>query len=847
VECDVERYRDNDANFEMGRILGSHSNHAKFGPTDSQVGAVFAKAIREINVGKCIDVSRDVAGRSANEDLLSEDFAGIRRKDGAAVGSRTNDHTTLQWFEGNGTSTEVGETYDTVRSLEIDETGISGNGLGDADGFDGWSTTRRNLQVIPEHDYFSRPSKRTQPGNGPVLGSLEDCQDGPSSSSVYRHNLLERRGLETSKHAPGGVEQEGLRQPNRSFACPTVGRVLTTFPEEGLCRVIGMHGDGGPGVGGQHQLDPQAQDRFRAAIYDDALHVNPAVQVRHDVRDSEDRPPHSRKIVLAETVKRIIEGRHTGAIPGYRHQRYKDANKWPAHCPAVETIRLDDLLQDPRFPKELAQRIKLLLSGESDYKLDTNTARSRESNFHEIDPIEDMLRVGVIEVADEEDSVNCVVFLIPEPAKYRWRIITWPLMDNQSIIYEWSPLAVQADVLEFGDDVQAMGNEVGCSFDLKVSFYQIELERLQRRRFVFSCKGKTYRMVRLPMGWRPSAEIMQLLLQGISRMALQPGARIGFRVHVDNVLFIGPVKDIQATFRKFERICAEFNVTLGTVCSPSARIAFHSVVLNFNTRTISLADRAIAKLIIVKKSFERHLRTCGRAAPWKLLEEDSLENSHSGATHYPLLKALALLTYYARIGFEGSNFQRGCMADHWALMQLVRGAATATQSGAKSVLVTKQVCIRALTLLQVIPRNFCPSRVYAGRPYFNLFTDASTTGAGFVINNAPHIKDKTWIWSKPYPRPDQMATAELAAIFLAISSIPPGTCIALFSDSTPALGALRRGYSPSRLVNSWVSRIWHTSRSQSIAIARLEYVSTLENPADEGSRAGTGTTANWHP
>jgi hypothetical protein len=75
--------------------------------------------------------------------------------------------------------------------------------------------------------------------------------------------LLERRGLEITKHATGGNQQDTLaRESRREFTGTEERRMLAPFAQERLCRDIGLSGDGGRGTGSQHQLDLQAQDHF---------------------------------------------------------------------------------------------------------------------------------------------------------------------------------------------------------------------------------------------------------------------------------------------------------------------------------------------------------------------------------------------------------------------------------------------------------------------------------------------------------------------------------------------------------------------------------------------------------
>jgi hypothetical protein len=178
-----------------------------------------------------------------------------------------------------------------------------------------------------------------------------------------------------------------------------------------------------------------------------------------------------------------------------------------------------------------------------------------------------MIITSVIEEVDKCSVVNCVLFLLAAPNKQRWRIITWPYEHNAQIEYTWSDLTDQADIIDIIKDIES-----------ECSFYQIEIPEELRNLFIFETEDKKkFRMRRLPMGWRPSAEILQILLQGLAAMAIGESS-VRARIHVDNVFFHGNLKEVVEVHKRFIAICLKYRVTCGDIQLPHIITQFHSSV-----------------------------------------------------------------------------------------------------------------------------------------------------------------------------------------------------------------------------------------------------------------------------
>jgi len=130
--------------------------------------------------------------------------------------------------------------------------------------------------------------------------------------------------------------------------------------------------------------------------------------------------------------------------------------------------------------------------------------------------VQALLNANVAEEAAPSLPATAAMFLVPEPAKTRARIITWTIATNQ-IAYdsEFSLKSVETIVEEVRPETWAL------TADLCAAFYQVLIPLPCRHRFVFSHKNKLYQMCRLPMGARQSAEIVQTLLPIIVQTAIR--------------------------------------------------------------------------------------------------------------------------------------------------------------------------------------------------------------------------------------------------------------------------------------------------------------------------------------
>jgi hypothetical protein len=446
------------------------------------------------------------------------------------------------------------------------------------------------------------------------------------------------------------------------------------------------------------------------------------------------------------------------------------------------------------------------------------------------------------ECPNQNDTVNTVVFLTPEMEKERNRIITWTIIANMLMQYEWDhEVAHQADIIDIVQDVY---HQAGAAFDLKCSFYQVLLETEMRRAFVFQCFGKKYRFCRLPMGFVPSAEIMQLITQALGAAVKKAVPKITYRVHVDNILFTGDFDDVAQAIAEANAVARRWNITFSEDClTPKNEVKFHAVILNFTNRTAQISPKGEKRLNSIAEFTNRMIQHA--------TDRDShLVSLPIRKGDWPLIKLVSTLTFWGRTIFKGSAWQAGDWAAHFQILQLVRSVAHAFAIGAKSYSMNVEALrrLRAFTIKLQKTNIVQIPNMNNTETICKIATDASCTGGGFILYLSGEWGSRLSVpfpWLSPIAAKD-IGTYEVKAIATALASIPQNfwdsvggnnmKVIETESDSTVAIGAIEKGYSPVAAINSLVAVILSLGRKYKFRLA-LKHVRTTILEADVVSRA----------
>ena len=443
--------------------------------------------------------------------------------------------------------------------------------------------------------------------------------------------------------------------------------------------------------------------------------------------------------------------------------------------------------------------------------------------------IRQMLKAQVITEAAHDDVVNSIIFLVPEPLKGRNRIIAWPLWANQEE-YEWChEVAIQTDIVDLLSELHT--DNYAAVFDLRCSFYQIDISQATKA-FVFEVDGHKYKWTRLPMGYSASAEIMQLVSQAIAQRATQ-ATSVKAIVHVDNILYIGNYAEVQQAITNTLNIAEQYKFTFSeTSITPSRQVTFHGVILDFDAKTATLSTRSADKLTQYEKYLaEQAATSSGHIVPLTIFE---------GTT--PLLKVLATATFWSRTMFRGSRFRAGAMATKFQCLQLVRAVAREAQKEQHIFHANRGAVEQLRAWLRSIPRSIeVPAPQF---PKYKITTDASVTGGGAVVRtiSGDIVQRLAWPWQRKVT-PAEMGKYELRSIVIALRNCPiQNTACDLYTDSQIAIGAIMKGYSPSRDVNDELIELYRICREKNIFLSNVIYVPTELNEADSLSRAVTSDT-----
>ena len=714
-----------------------------------------------------------------------------------------------------------------------------------------WTADGRGLSAHEEHDEQNQPEG---PSAAPTPfdtvsclhlhfneGRIQDRQVGSGGNQIRGHNLTEYQRMEqtdidhgsrqgfdtniqqqeppTTNTAINGIHRTQLqarnsRNPDRSSARPDNIRGSSANSSE----TRGTRSDIVDHIGIHYTYRQKQHFASKRSVPGSMVHQT----------QGHARYPSS------TTVQRICDGRHRGQIQGV-HQAANP--KWPTHSPSVSVINvelLSTLTTDPI--RNRLHELWAMLDIAANATIPSSYSRSylRRSVVHRL------IRAGLIEVADEKDGINTTVFLVGEPAKERNRVIAWPQAVNEFLdnIYLWcKSTSRQADILQVCKFLFEQENVTTATYDLKASFFQVQLKLQWRKLFCFAVGSKKYRWCRLPMGFILAAEIMQLITESICIVA---NPNIRHLVHVDNLI----VADEENTVRDFIQKLADVSTDVKATWSefqtqPSTTGEFHAIAYDLTTRTISMKQKAITKWGHIIAFLQQHT---------VILQSQS--GLPIAAGEWPLITIIATFTFWARVMFQGTSLQAGDLSQSLAAMNIVRAIAREFAQGHAHYICTKNAILCLLGAMKRIPITaIYPLRMQSP---WSLTTDASCTAGGIII--AKQVDSGLQIvFQSPFPwhkriSPEKIATYEARAILIGITNLVSERhsaenttsnqywVLKLRTDSMVVIGALQKGYSPSADLNGEILQILAICRKHRI-ILDIDYIPSAYNPADSLSHA----------
>jgi len=152
------------------------------------------------------------------------------------------------------------------------------------------------------------------------------------------------------------------------------------------------------------------------------------------------------------------------------------------------------------------------------------------------------MKAGIIGPASLLPTLGWVTpFSVVEhkPTGWRRRFIAWPKAKN--IADEYEATVPLEHISRF---LRAVRPQCASSLDLKASFYQVPLPLSARQFFrCFTADGTLVELCRLPMGYRASPEIMQILTPALAgdpsvvRQELAVPLSVQVDIWIDNIRF----------------------------------------------------------------------------------------------------------------------------------------------------------------------------------------------------------------------------------------------------------------------------------------------------------------------
>ena len=281
---------------------------------------------------------------------------------------------------------------------------------------------------------------------------------------------------------------------------------------------------------------------------------------------------------------------------------------YSTHAAYVEPMRLATIMQQANEP--IRTRLQQLFYVLFEAPIPSPPPGRRYFSSIRDEDVMALERSKIIQEVEDDFDVNCSIFLVPEHGKQRVRVITWTRGIND-IPYE-SEFSL-GDVIDIVADVAACKERhlYALTFDLKISFYQVEIPVHAQRRFCFAHKGKKYVMLRLPMGAAPSAEFMHLLLIAITDVRERV---FTYRLHIDNVRLLGTRPQLKEVVKILQPRCEAWSVTIkedwNSVVSQSAE--FFNLTFDYAKRTRRLSEMALEKI----KLAQRHASSAITRRDW---------------------------------------------------------------------------------------------------------------------------------------------------------------------------------------------------------------------------------------
>ena len=281
---------------------------------------------------------------------------------------------------------------------------------------------------------------------------------------------------------------------------------------------------------------------------------------------------------------------------------YSGAEDWPIHAKDVSTLSLDamDSIVKSR-DKSLRERWEEAKRWLNDPKMYENTRALKEDRLKSICGLSEEHREKLIALGHWKDFKGhpkgyVRVFLVPEPWKSRWRVISHTMSVNRDVD------RVPGVSLPSLNDVRSSIFKGPCAacLDMAQCFCQFELGELVRSYFVITTNHGYFSLGRLAMGQRQSCFIAQTALE---ILVGESSDRVSKLSYIDNAKLTGDKKNIVKELRSFRDRTIEAGATFTELKDDkpleqlvSDTVEYLGLRLDHTNKKIQLVDKVIEKL-----------------------------------------------------------------------------------------------------------------------------------------------------------------------------------------------------------------------------------------------------------
>ena len=468
----------------------------------------------------------------------------------------------------------------------------------------------------------------------------------------------------------------------------------------------------------------------------------------------------------------------------------------PLHAPAVDTVNIKKIKDTGMIAEALSW-----IEG-----LDKKTnLKKRQKTEARSDDIEKLEAAGVIERCTKEQiRVTGSLFSVVEAEKGRRRPIYWPKALNRAL----EDKIPQVELSDSIEHAQVEKNIWAATFDLKASFFQIELPPRTRELFGLMTNCGTHRFKRLPMGFSASPFIMN----EVTKLCAATGVEnVRTDVYIDNVRFTSKSKElVEKASQIFRERCAEFGATLNVEegNAPHQSGEFLGLHFDYVNGTVKLGKKTMTKL--------RNARVMEKATKREYLAMFGLT----------LFCTRALRIQPARYFNQMKFIRKRCVGEELD----------------EEINIWPSCVDGWVSWLNELRKN-TPTRHEPGdadHPDATIFTDASTVGWGAVLVKGSSVHTVAGRWKKPIDC-SEISTYEALAVSIAADAfanlIRNCKTILLRTDNSPTLFTLKKGCAKEFELNDAIRKCAESfAKAAPHAAIFVMHVATKENPADPLSR-----------